>query len=123
MRDLMAVVKALADENRLRVLVFLGDGELCVCQIIELLGLAPSTVSKHLTILYQAGLLDSRKQGRWVHYRLARAGSPAVREAIRFVRKCLKDDPLTLRDGRRVKQVCRMSLEELCCRYKASASE
>ena len=51
MRDLMAVIKALADENRVRILMTLGPKELCVCQIVELLGLAPSTVSKHMAIL------------------------------------------------------------------------
>ena len=72
MRDLMAVIKALADENRVRVLLALGAGELCVCQIVELLGLAPSTVSKHLSILKQARLVESRKEGRWMFYRAGR---------------------------------------------------
>ena len=71
MRDLMAVIKALADENRVRILMALGPKELCVCQIVELLGLAPSTVSKHMAILKQARLVDSRKEGRWMFYRLA----------------------------------------------------
>ena len=46
-------------------------GELCACQITELFGLAPSTMSKHLSILYQAGLVDSRKEGRWIYFRVA----------------------------------------------------
>lgn len=118
MRELMAVTKALADENRVRVLMFMGDRELCVCQIIEMLQLAPSTVSKHLNILHQAGLLDSRKDGRWVHYRQARDGSVAVREALRFVRNCLAKDPQAAKDGKRLRAVRRMDLDELCCRYK-----
>ena len=63
MREFMTVIKALAEENRVRVVLALRERELCVCQIVELLGLAPSTVSKHLSILYQAGLLESRKDG------------------------------------------------------------
>jgi DNA-binding transcriptional ArsR family regulator len=59
--------KALADETRVRTLLSLRQGELCVCQITELFGLAPSTVSKHLSILFQAGLVDSRKDGRWMY--------------------------------------------------------
>jgi ArsR family transcriptional regulator len=55
MREFMNITKALADENRVRTLLALRKGELCVCQTTEL-GLAPSTVSKHLSILYQAGL-------------------------------------------------------------------
>jgi len=54
MRDFMRIAKALSDENRVRTLMFLAEGELCVCQIIEMLCLAPSTVSKHMNILYQA---------------------------------------------------------------------
>lgn len=60
MRDLMAVLKALADENRVRVLLAVQGRELCVCQIVELLGRAPSTVSKHLSILHQARLVDAQ---------------------------------------------------------------
>ena len=71
MRDLMAVIKALADENRVQILMALRPKELCVCQIVELLGLAPSTVSKHIAILKQARLVCSRKEGRWMFYRLA----------------------------------------------------
>src|SRR5690349_10767483 len=60
MREFMAITKALADENRVRVLLALQGGELCVCQITELFGLSASTISKHLSILYRAGLVDSR---------------------------------------------------------------
>ncbi|MEZ4647869.1 MAG: metalloregulator ArsR/SmtB family transcription factor [Candidatus Eisenbacteria bacterium] len=63
--------KAIADESRLRILNALRGGELCVCQIVELLGLAPSTTSKHLNQLRRAGLLQARKKGTWVWYRLA----------------------------------------------------
>ena len=57
----MEVTKALADETRVRMLLALQGGELRVCQITELFKLAPSTISKHLSILYQAQLVDSRK--------------------------------------------------------------
>ena len=71
LRTTLRLIKALADGQRLRILMMLRSGELCVCQIIAVLGLAPSTVSKHLSILTQAGLLDFRKDGRWAYYRLA----------------------------------------------------
>ena len=73
MRKFLNITKALSDEGRVRVLMFLREGELCVCEIVEMLGLAPSTVSKHLAILQQAELIDSRKDGRWIYYRLADA--------------------------------------------------
>ena len=81
MRDLMAVLKALADENRVRALMSLRAGELCACQIIELLGLAPSTVSKHIAILKQARLVDCHKEGRWMFYRLAKRARRRSRPA------------------------------------------
>src|ERR1035441_4586862 len=77
MREFMAVARALGDENRVRMLRALQGGELCVCQITELFGLAASTTSKHLSILYQAGLLDSRKHGRWMYYSLPGKTAPS----------------------------------------------
>jgi DNA-binding transcriptional ArsR family regulator len=119
MREFMAVTKALADENRTRVLLFLAGGELCVCQIVEMLGLAPSTVSKHMAVLHQAGLVESRKEGRWMYYRLAERGAPpCVRNAIRWVHKCLEQDPQVLADAKRLGKVCKMSKEDLCLCYK-----
>ena len=120
MKDVLAIAKALADENRTRVLMFLRGGELCVCQIMEMLGLAPSTVSKHLNILYRAGLLESRKEGRWIYYRLPdRDASPCIRGVIRWLQESLADDPRIAQDAKKVKAVCRTSLDELCCRYKS----
>jgi len=119
MQEFMAVTKALADENRVRVLLFLGGGELCVCQIVEMLGLAPSTVSKHMAVLHQAGLVESRKEGRWMYYRLAERGAPScVRSAIRRVRQCLGKDPQVLADAKRLGKVCKMPKESLCACYK-----
>ncbi len=68
----LSISKALADANRLRVLAALiGRNELCVCQVTELLGLATATVSRHMSILRGADLVQSRKEGRWVYYRLS----------------------------------------------------
>ena len=61
MRELMNVTRALSDESRVRILGALRGGELCVCQIVMLLGLAPSTVSKHLLLLRMAGLIEPRR--------------------------------------------------------------
>src|ERR1039457_5801277 len=85
MREFMNITKALADENRVRALLALRKGELCVCQITELFGLAASTVSKHLSILYQAALVESRKEGRWMYYRLPGKEAPgAARRAAEW---------------------------------------
>ena len=70
MKTLLSQIRALDDETRLRILASLAPGEMCVCQILELFDLAPSTISKHLSLLRNAGLVESRKQGRWIFYRL-----------------------------------------------------
>ena len=119
MKEFMSVAKALADENRVRTLLFLGAGELCVCQIVEMLGLAPSTVSKHMAVLHQAGVVESRKEGRWMYYRLAgRDAPPCIRGAIRWAHKSLENDPQVLAVVRRLGKVCKMSKEDLCLCYK-----
>ncbi len=103
-REFMSVVKALGDENRVRALLALRAQELCVCQLIEFLGLAPSTVSKHMSILKQARLVDTRKSGRWVFYRLAgNKSAPAIQEAIAWLCKSLSKDTAVRRDERRLK--------------------
>ena len=117
MREFMNITKALADENRVRVLLALRKRELCVCQITELFGLAPSTVSKHLSILSQAGLLESRKDGRWIYYRLPGKDAPvAVREAIDWVVKSLEDNPRVANDVREVNQILKADPVDLCRR-------
>jgi DNA-binding transcriptional ArsR family regulator len=117
MRSFMALTKALADEKRLRMLLALRGGELCVCQITELFGLAASTISKHLSILYQAGLVDSRKEGRWMYYSLAGKGASApARAAIRWASKSLAGDPRIADDAARLKKVLAMDPVELCKR-------
>ena len=118
LRDFIRVTKALSDENRVRILMFLREGELCVCQIIEMLQLAPSTVSKHLSILKQADLVQSSKKGRWVYYRLA--GEEAlslVREAVQWVTDSLEKDRRILEDEERLEEVRKTCLEDLCRAY------
>lgn len=117
MRDFMAVTKALADENRVRMLLALRRRELCVCQIIELIKLAPSTVSKHMSILKQSRLVDSRKEGRWMYYRLAGPDAPpAVRQAIDWAARSLAGDPQVAADAERLQAILRIDPEELCDR-------
>lgn len=73
MRELVKVMKALSDPGRVKVLKMLEAREMCACEIIGLLGLAQPTVSRHLKVLVDAGLIRGRKVGSWVHYRLAPA--------------------------------------------------
>jgi DNA-binding transcriptional ArsR family regulator len=121
MRDFINIAKALSDETRVRALAMLSQGELCVCQLIEMLGLAPSTVSKHMSILYQAKLVNTRKQGRWNYYRLADDDAPQdVLQAIRWVQDSLRKDKQMRVDAKQLRRVCRMDKEKLCAHYKTT---
>lgn len=73
MKTEATLFKALADETRLRILVLLLDGELCVCEIIAALELPQSTISRHLAYLKNSGWVTDRRQGVWMYYRLAQA--------------------------------------------------
>ncbi|MHC4116916.1 MAG: ArsR/SmtB family transcription factor [Planctomycetota bacterium] len=115
----LSIAKALSDENRVRALMMLSRGELCVCQLIEMFGLAPSTVSKHMSILRQARLVEASKRGKWMYYRLPDEGCPPeAAQAIEWVTNSLARDKRIRADAREVKRVCKMDKEELCERYK-----
>ncbi len=68
--DVVYILKALADENRIRILNILKDNELCVCDIEAILGIKQSNASRHLNRLKIAGIIDSEKKSQWVYYRL-----------------------------------------------------
>jgi ArsR family transcriptional regulator, arsenate/arsenite/antimonite-responsive transcriptional repressor len=115
MRDLLRITKALADENRIRVLMALRGGELCACQITELFGLAPSTMSKHLSVLYQAGLVESRKEGRWIYFRLADGKAlKGVKEAIQWITGVAEGQDRVREDGAKLKKILKEDPSQLC---------
>lgn len=120
MDDFLDITKALADASRVRVLMALEGGELRLCQIIDLLGLAPSTVSKHVNLLVRAGLVEQRKDGRWRFFRLAGTdASPTVRSALEWTLEALRADPLVQEDAGTLERVREKELEELCECYRS----
>ena len=90
--------KAIDHSLRIRALAALRDGELCVCELIELLGLAPSTISKHMTVIADAGLVDRRRDGRWTYYSLPHDPDSPIAQAIELVMALVEDDPLVVED-------------------------
>ena len=119
MRELVSVIKALADENRLRTISALHGRELCVCQIVELLELAPSTVSKHMSILRQARLVEGRKEGRWMYYRLADSSTGRlVLSALTWISASLQADAELESDRTKLREITAMDLEVLCKRQR-----
>ncbi|HZW36684.1 MAG TPA: metalloregulator ArsR/SmtB family transcription factor [Candidatus Deferrimicrobiaceae bacterium] len=96
------VMNAVADPTRVRILKILEGGGMCVCQIIAVIDLGQSTISKHLFLLRAAGLIQDRRDKKWIHYSLdGKNGNPYAGPVLRNLRKWLNDDPVILKDRRR----------------------
>ena len=80
--EAVKVFKALADDNRLEILGLLMSGAKCGCELLDALKIGQSTLSHHMHILCDAGLVDSCKEGKWMHYSLSASGSAYARELI-----------------------------------------
>jgi DNA-binding transcriptional ArsR family regulator len=105
--DLGALLRALADDTRLRIFALLTKAELCVCEIEDILDLSQSLVSNHLAVLRRAGLVESRRDAedaRWVFYRANAAAAATLRERL----GALLEVQTAPRDQRRAEQVCRI---------------
>lgn len=115
MESILAITRALSDENRIRALLALKGRELCVCQLIEFLQLAPSTVSKHMTILKQARLVKGQKRGRWMYYQQVDSDAPPeVRQVLEWLHSCLPRSPRIKQDQNQVRMISRLDRYELC---------
>ncbi len=93
------------------------DIQIARAKVSELCGVAPSTISKHLSILYHAGLIESRKEERWVFYRLpGKEAAVVVREAVDWVLKSLGGTPQAAADGKRLKAILKIDPKVICQR-------
>ena len=120
MKQAVRIAKALANRQRLRILYLLKRGKLCVCQITAVLSLAPSTVSKHLSQLSHAGLVDGYKRGRWVFYGLPASGARSPHGlALVWARRALTDDPHLRVDGKRLTEIKKIPPEAICHKRRA----
>lgn len=120
MEKTLNITKALADGNRMRVIAALMQhDELCVCQITEMLRLAGATVSRHMSILVNARLVQSRKEGRWVFYRLF---EPFPDLLQRWLYESLSRSPEVLEDMRNLQSILACDADDLCRRQKERKS-
>lgn len=108
----VTVARALAHPARLRVVAALRTGELCVCQITEVLALAPSTVSAHLRELRRAGLVVERKEGRWVFFDLCSDGAATAWVGTSLA--SLESDPQLAADAALVEELRQLPVADLC---------
>ncbi|MBL4590924.1 MAG: winged helix-turn-helix transcriptional regulator [Phycisphaerales bacterium] len=123
MNRLTTITHALSDPTRIRLLAACLDRERCVCQLVELIDLSNASISKHLAMLKAGGLLESRREGRWVHYRTPPSPTPIVRDAIAFVRSYAMRTQQIVQDAERLAKIdafdpcdlARMQREGCCC--------
>jgi ArsR family transcriptional regulator len=98
--------RALADRTRLRVLNLLGDDEVCVCFLVEILKTNQPSISRHLSYLRRAGIVSVRREGRWMHYRITEPPNPHAAGILSEVRAWLAQDKEMQRDRKRLVNVC-----------------
>ena len=102
LQQLEALFKALGDETRLRILGLLLAGEVCVCDIHESLKIPQPKASRHLAYLRRSGLVETRRQGLWIHYRLARPSDPVIAAVADAVKHALTHVDTVHKDGERL---------------------
>ncbi len=112
MRELIKVLKAASDKNRMRILKMLEKKKMCVCELSAVLGIKQPSVSKHLSILKEAGLIQDERNGQWIDYFRCREKinkyAPVLQATIKG---WLNDDPIVKSDQKKIATLCR---EELC---------
>lgn len=104
--SLAALFRALADPTRLRLLNLIADREICVCYFVGILRISQPKVSRHLAYLRKAGIVESRREGKWMHYRLQFPGSGAAADILRETLKHLRENPEMRRDVARLDVAC-----------------
>ena len=108
MWELIKVFKALSDETRMRMLHLLLDVELCVCEIMQALGISQTRASRNLGILRDAGLLKGRREGRWAHYSLDQEAAARYSELLGLLRSRQVEDEVIVEDKERLRRAVKM---------------
>jgi ArsR family transcriptional regulator, arsenate/arsenite/antimonite-responsive transcriptional repressor len=102
--EMEGLFKALADATRLRILGLLLTGEVCVCDIHETLKIPQPKASRHLAYLRRSGLVETRRQGLWIHYRLGTLANPVMAAIVDAVRHALTHVDAVHKDGGRLQK-------------------
>lgn len=104
--DMELFFAALADRTRLRLVSLIGDAEVCVCFFVEVLRESQPKISRHLAYLRRAGLVEARRDGKWMHYRLSQPPNERAARVFAEVRQWLAEDAAMQRDSARLFKVC-----------------
>ncbi len=112
--------RALANKNRLRIIKVLENCSLCVCEIKEVLGTTQPAVSRHLSILKQAGFLEGTKKAGWVYYGISRTKNPLIKQLLAQIFNALETEKQSAKDRRKVKKLLKT---KLCKQEKANGKK
>lgn len=112
MEQLAQMYKALSEEMRLRIVMLLTDGELCVCDLMAILGVTQSKVSRHLAYLKHSGFLKSRRVGTWMHYSIKENLDSAIDAQIAFMKQQFSQTPVFIEDKQRLEETKKQKLCE-----------
>ncbi len=104
--DAELLFKALADRTRLRLLNLMGDDEVCVCFFVEVLNVSQPKISRHLAYLRRAGVVEARREGKWMHYRVVEPEDEGARRVLRETLAWLASDREMSRDRERLVKIC-----------------
>lgn len=104
--DMARFFQALGDNTRLRLLNLMGDQELCVCYFVEILGQGQPKISRHLAYLRSAGIVEARREGKWMHYRIVMPPNAGTAQVLRQTLAWLKEDRAMQADRARLAKAC-----------------
>ncbi|HUW32660.1 MAG TPA: metalloregulator ArsR/SmtB family transcription factor [Planctomycetota bacterium] len=121
MIDTVGFFRLLADETRLRILILLTRGELCVCDIMSVIGATQSKTSRHLAYLRSAGLVQDRREGLWIHYSLAKPTGVLQQRMFEWLRHAENEVPQAVEDLRVLREIRRS--RKTCAQMPISAED
>ena len=110
MRDVTSIGQAIVDPTRVRIIAALRLGELCVCELVDALEISQSTLSTHLQVLRQTGVVSTRREGRWIYYSLTDQKRGLIEAIFSHIQRQLDVDPRLRRDSERI--VERLAIRE-----------
>ena len=121
MIDTVDLFRLLADETRLRILILLTRGELCVCDIMSIIGATQSKTSRHLAYLRSAGLVHARREGLWIHYSLAKPTGVLQQRVFEWLRHAEGELPQAADDLRALREIRRSG--KTCAQVRSSEDD
>jgi ArsR family transcriptional regulator len=104
--DMELFFRALADRTRLRLINLMSQGEICVCFLVEVIETNQPKISRHLAYLRRAGIVDARRDGKWMQYQIITPSNENAAQVLQKVQAWLRADPEMQKDYRRLARVC-----------------